>query len=194
MINELYHHGVKGQKWGVRRYQNSDGSLTQQGIQRQRERRRAKNWYDTRDAVEKIYQTMTKEERDKLTYYEGDKPYSNEEESSRLMKRVLLKIGDEPMAFCDIWTDDETYDNVCIGVANTEQARNKGYGTQVANEAVKWYKRYADEGRELVWSARTDNQGSKKIAEKTGFEHVETNADKYGIDWDFYVYKKQNKK
>lgn len=33
--NELYHHGVKGMKWGVRRYQNKDGSLTAAGKKRQ---------------------------------------------------------------------------------------------------------------------------------------------------------------
>lgn len=30
----LAHHGIKGQKWGVRRYQNPDGSLTPEGIKR----------------------------------------------------------------------------------------------------------------------------------------------------------------
>ena len=27
----LYHHGIKGQKWGLRKYQNEDGSLTMDG-------------------------------------------------------------------------------------------------------------------------------------------------------------------
>lgn len=30
----LEHHGIKGQKWGVRRFQNSDGSLTDEGKRR----------------------------------------------------------------------------------------------------------------------------------------------------------------
>ena len=37
MSSELQHWGIKGQKWGVRRYQNSDGSLTPAGIKRYRD-------------------------------------------------------------------------------------------------------------------------------------------------------------
>ena len=32
--NELSHHGTKGMRWGVRRYQNKDGSLTAAGKKR----------------------------------------------------------------------------------------------------------------------------------------------------------------
>lgn len=35
-MNELFHHGIKGMKWGVRRYQNPDGTLTSEGRKRYR--------------------------------------------------------------------------------------------------------------------------------------------------------------
>ena len=35
--NDLYHWGIKGMKWGVRRYQNKDGSLTPAGRKRRRD-------------------------------------------------------------------------------------------------------------------------------------------------------------
>jgi predicted transcriptional regulator len=34
MSNDLQHHGIKGMRWGVRRFQNSDGSLTPAGRKR----------------------------------------------------------------------------------------------------------------------------------------------------------------
>lgn len=45
--DELMHHGVKGQKWGRRRYQNKDGSLTPEGRKR----------YGTSESFDRVYPT-----------------------------------------------------------------------------------------------------------------------------------------
>ena len=42
-MHELYHHGIKGQKWGIRRYQNKDGSLTDAGKNRKYNKINMKN-------------------------------------------------------------------------------------------------------------------------------------------------------
>lgn len=43
MEYELYHYGVRGMKWGIRRYQNSDGTLTAAGKKKARQEYRADN-------------------------------------------------------------------------------------------------------------------------------------------------------
>lgn len=52
---DLAHHGIKGQKWGVRRYQNEDGSLTSAGRERYNESVRSLNRLD-RDIAKAKYQ------------------------------------------------------------------------------------------------------------------------------------------
>lgn len=38
-MSQLYHYGIKGQKWGVRRFQNTDGTLTAKGRERYKDNR-----------------------------------------------------------------------------------------------------------------------------------------------------------
>ena len=52
MYGYLMHYGVKGQKWGIRRYQNSNGSLTSEGRKRYS---KAKNFADIKKASKQIF-------------------------------------------------------------------------------------------------------------------------------------------
>ena len=63
MDNEFNHHGIKGMRWGVRRYQNEDGSLTSAGKKRYKsgDRMNDKDPSDsaTTRRVKKDYNSMT---------------------------------------------------------------------------------------------------------------------------------------
>lgn len=75
----IEHHGIKGQKWGVRRYQNPDGTLTEQGKRRINEVTKSYDFTlkkgtklyrvstDSKDPTEdnKKYVSLSKEERAK---------------------------------------------------------------------------------------------------------------------------------
>lgn len=86
MDKEFYHHGIKGQKWGVRRYQNSDGTLTAMG--RKRYGKEAINYYKKKDETDK---------RSFLDAQERVNAYSNElnrkhPESINLPREEALKL------------------------------------------------------------------------------------------------------
>lgn len=104
---ELYHFGIKGMRWGVRRYQNKDGSLTPAGKKRysddpgrrdvdtakaklnaaKREVNRAGNEYNviSTDANWKKYIAARKAMRDaKVDYNKAKLTYDTEKEASRI--------------------------------------------------------------------------------------------------------------
>ena len=76
--DELYHFGKKGQKWGVRRYQNKDGSLTDAGKKRY-----------ARDSRE---QGFDKYDSDKGVYYRNSKKNGrteNQVDANKYVKQDL---------------------------------------------------------------------------------------------------------
>ena len=58
----LSHHGVKGQKWGIRRYQNANGTLTSEGKRRYLN---VKSFSDLKKASKEIYKQSYSEYKER---------------------------------------------------------------------------------------------------------------------------------
>lgn len=118
--NQLMHFGVKGMKWGVRRYQNEDGSLTTLGKIRQKANSEAEGRYAVKVAKRKkttsgdaAYQKyMTDAER--LVYAKGrvktmgSKAQAVRSETTKFasttIKRSLAAIGGTAMSALSLGT------------------------------------------------------------------------------------------
>ena len=88
MNDELYHHGIKGQKWGVRRYQNPDGTLTPAGRKRMdKEIKKVNSLYDHIDKM--VDKKITKFEAKGETAKTNVMKYMRDENKRAISARKL---------------------------------------------------------------------------------------------------------
>lgn len=81
--DELYHHGILGMKWGIRRYQNPDGSLTPAG--RRRAGKYAKKYADLTGKKLIIKKKTVSEHKEKNVHDMSD------EELRKKINRMILE-------------------------------------------------------------------------------------------------------
>lgn len=86
MSNELYHFGIKGMKWGRRRYQNRDGTLTEEG------KRRYSDDYRRAHSGKSVQEMSDNELRAVNNRLQMERQYSNLTKRASKGKKVVQAI------------------------------------------------------------------------------------------------------
>ena len=102
---QLFHHGVKGQKWGVRRYRNEDGTLTEAGKKRAAKREASGKYAMSKREVKKAMKNGSTANQDKV-YGDYEKEFRNNKRWNEL-GRESTKVAEKLMKSIDRDGDGE---------------------------------------------------------------------------------------
>lgn len=102
MDQTLQHHGILGMKWGVRRYQNADGSLTKEGKSRkkQQEHNDTLSYRVGAKRLNKRISNMEEQMTSDLASVKRQKQYSVGQRG--LVRRETLNALDTPSRVSDV--------------------------------------------------------------------------------------------